>query len=270
MSRFGFAALAIALIVGAYLGALYLAQRSLLFPAPLRPPPVSPGRAEIVRLPLARGEARALFLAPEDSFAGPAPLVIFMHGNAEIADDWLPVFEEVSTWGVAALLLEYPGYGRSTGTPSEQSINAAAQAAYDWARDDRRIDAKRIVPYGRSLGGGPAARLAADRKAAALILESAFTSVADFAALYFAPAFLVRDRFDNLAALSSYQGPLLVVHGSRDQVIPIAQGRRLAAAVPGSKFHEVPCGHNDCPRPWDLIRNFLEENGLSTPRPAGR
>jgi len=262
MSRFGFVALAIALIAAAYLAVLYLAQRSLLFPAPVNRLPADTGRAEIVRLPLAGGEAQALLLVPAEVPAGPVPLLIFMHGNAELADDWVPVFEEVTTWGMAALLLEYPGYGRSAGRPSEPSINEAAAAAYDWAQADPRIDAKRIVPYGRSLGGGAAARLAADRKTPALILESSFTSVADFAAQFLAPAFLVRDRFDTLGALSAFRGPLLVVHGSLDTIVPIAQGRALAAAVPGARFHEVPCGHNDCPRPWYLIRQFLEESGV--------
>lgn len=268
MWKLGFGALVIVLIACAYLVTLYLGQRSLLFPAPARPLPERPGRAEVVRLPLARGTSEALLLAPADSAAGPAPLLIFMHGNAELADDWLPEFEEVSTWGVAALLLEYPGYGRSSGTPSEESINEAARAAYDWAQADSRIDARRIVPYGRSLGGGAAARLAADRKTPALILESSFTSVVDFAGRFLAPAFLVRDRFDSLDALSSYRGPLLVVHGSRDEIVPIAHGRTLAAAVPGSQFHALPCGHNDCPRPWRVIQKFLAENGLAPQLPS--
>jgi fermentation-respiration switch protein FrsA (DUF1100 family) len=266
MSKLAFATLAIAAIAGAYLAVFYLAQRSVLFPAPPYSPNADPGPAEIVRLPLSGGEAQALFLAPSARFEGPAPLLIFMHGNGELADDWVLIFEEITAWGVGALLLEYPGYGRSPGSPSERSINEAALAAYDWAQNDPRIDGTRIVPYGRSLGGGPAVRLAVDRKVPALILESAFTSVADFAAQFLAPGFLVRDRFDSVRTLASYRGPLLVVHGSRDQIIPIAHGRALAAAVPGAKFVEIPCGHNDCPRPWVLIRTFLEQNGLLAAR----
>ena len=109
MSRLVFAALAIVVIAGAYLAALYLAQRSLLFPVPAYRPDADPGRAEIVRLPLGGGEAQALFLAPSGRFDGPAPLLIFMHGNGELADHWVPDFEEVTAWGVGALLLEYPG-----------------------------------------------------------------------------------------------------------------------------------------------------------------
>jgi len=266
MPRLAFATLAIGLVACAYLALLYLAQRSLLFPAPAYRPGAAPGRAEIVRLPLGGGEAQALFLAPAALFKGPAPLLIFMHGNGELADQWLPDFEEVTTWGVAALLLEYPGYGRSAGSPSEGSINEAAGAAYDWAQRDARIDGKRIVPYGRSLGGGPAVRLAVDRRAPALILESSFTSVAAFAATYLAPAFLVKDRFDSVKTLSAYRAPLLVLHGSRDEVVPIAHGRALAAVVPGARFFELPCGHNDCERPWALIKSFLEENVLGPGR----
>lgn len=267
ISRLAFAALAIALLAGAYLAVLYLAQRSLLFPVPPYSPNVNLGRAEIVRLPLSGGDAQAFFLAPTASFPGPAPLLIFMHGNAETAADRVPTLEDVAAWGVGVLLLEYPGYGGSAGRPSERSINEAALAAYDWAQRDSRIDGTRIVPYGRSLGGGPAVRLAVDRKTPGLILESAFTSVADFAAQFLAPGFLVRDRFDSVKTLSSYRGPLLVMHGLRDQIVPIAQGRALAAAVPGAKFFELPCGHNDCARPWPLIRGFLEENGLAPRRP---
>jgi len=267
MSKLAFATAAIALIAGAYLAVLYLSQRSLLFPVPPYSPSANLGRAEIVRLPIGGGEAQALFLPPLASLEGPAPLLIFMHGNAEFADQWVAEFEAVTAWGIGALLLEYPGYGRSAGRPSERSINEAANAAYDWAQSDPRIASKRIVPYGRSLGGGPAARLAVAREAPALILESAFTSVADFAAQFLAPAFLVRDRFDSLTTLSSYRGPLLVVHGSRDQIVPIAHGRALAAAVAGARFLEMPCGHNDCARPWHLIRIFLEDNGVTMQRP---
>ena len=145
MSKIAFATLAVALIVCAYLAVLYLAQRSLIFPVPRHSPNANLGRAEIVRLPLGGGEAQALFLAPSALFKGPAPLLIFMHGNAETAAGWVPELEEVTDWGIGALLLEYPGYGGSAGSPSERSINEAALAAYDWAQRDSRIDGSRIV-----------------------------------------------------------------------------------------------------------------------------
>ena len=164
--------------------------------------------------------------------------------------------------GVGVLLAEYPGYGGAPGSPSEASITAANEALYDWAAADPRVDASRIVAYGRSLGAGAAVRLAVSRRVSALILESAFTSVADFASRFLAPSFLIRDRFDSRRTLPKYRGPLLVLHGRQDTIVPIAHGRELAALAPGAQFVEMDCGHNDCPRPWSELRRFLESAGV--------
>ena len=268
MTRLGFIALAMAGIAGAYLGMLFLVQRSLLFPVPDRVSARDVRGAEIVPLATSSGSIPALLLAPQA--AAPVPLVIFTHGNAELATDWLAEFGEIVPWGVAVLLVEYPGYGGSPGKPSESSITDAILAAYHWAAADRRIDAKRIVAYGRSLGGGAASRLAAERPVAALILESAFTGVAEFAGRLMAPGFMVRDRFDNRAALAKYRGPLLVIHGTHDTIVPIAHGRELAGIVPGARFHEIDCGHNDCPRQWPTVRAFLAEAGVLVPVDGGQ
>jgi hypothetical protein len=262
MSRLAVGSVALGVLLAVYLGVLFLVQRSLLFPAPRAPTPPGHGPAEILQVRSDHGPIQAFYLAPLSSGPGPAPVLLFAHGNAELASSWVGEFDEPRNWGWGVLLLEYPGYGGSPGKPSEPAITAAALAAYDWARRDPRVDATRIVPYGRSLGGGPAARVAAERPVAGLILESAFTSVRALARRYLAPGFLVRDPFDNLAALRHYRGPLLVLHGSRDEIIPIAHGRTLAAAVPGAEFHALACGHNDCPRPWGLIKPFLAMHGL--------
>jgi fermentation-respiration switch protein FrsA (DUF1100 family) len=206
------------------------------------------------------GEAYALYLAPRGSGAR-APLLIFTHGNGEIVDYWTEEFDVAREWGIGVLLVEYPGYGRAPGSPSERSITESLAALYDWAAHDARIDATRIVPWGRSLGGGAAVRLAVNRPIAGLILESTFTSVADFARGYLAPSFLVRDPFDSRKTLASYRGRLLVMHGRNDTIVPIAHGRELAGLVPGAIFHELNCGHNDCPRDWNIIRAFLKTCG---------
>ncbi len=268
LSRVAWLALACAGIIGAYLAVLFLAQRSMLFPIPTYVPEDPGAHAEIVRIKGFDTEASGLFLAPRAA-AGRAPVMIFMHGNGELADDWVREFEPPRVWGVAVLLVEYPGYGRAPGSPSEKSITEAVRAAYDWAASDPRIDPARIVAYGRSLGGGAAARLAVDRKVAALILESAFTSVADFAARFLAPSFLIRDRFDTRKTLPSYRGPLLMIHGRLDTIVPIEHGRELVALVPGALLEELNCGHNDCPRQWQTIEAFLRDAGVIYRRKEG-
>lgn len=257
------AALSVFALVGACWGLLSTHQRALLFPAPpLAGVPPRPADARSVWLDVTGGRVEAWYLPPTRAADGPAPLLLFTHGNGELIDHWPGAFDKPRSWGMAVLLLEYPGYGRSSGRPSEGSILEATLAADDWVRTQREVDATRMVPWGRSLGGAAAARLAAERPVPALILESAFTSARAFARRFGLPGFLVRDPLDTLAALRRFTGPVLVLHGDRDELVPAAHGRQLAAATPGSTFELLPCGHNDCPRPWDKVRRFLEVNRL--------
>jgi pimeloyl-ACP methyl ester carboxylesterase len=259
MSRWLWLAIVPLLIASAYFALLFLVQRSMLFPMP-PPMPGAPGSAEVVRVKTGGSDAYALFLPPRTP--GPAPLIMFTHGNGELADFWVDEFEPAREWGFGILLVEYPGYGGAPGSPSEKSIMESARALYEWAATEPRVDPKRIVAWGRSLGGGAAAQLAVDRPVAALILESAFTSVSDFAGRFMAPAFLIRDPFDNRKALASYRGPLLVCHGRQDTIVPFEHGRALAAIVPGAQFRELNCGHNDCPRDWKRIAEFLRDANI--------
>jgi hypothetical protein len=256
-------------IVTLYWVALFVWQRALLFPAPsLVGAPARPGDAESVSLEIPGGSVEAWYFPPLSDVHGPAPLLLFTHGNGELIDYWPGEFEEPRRWGLAVLLLEYPGYGRSSGAPTQQSITAAILAAFDWASRRPSIDSTRIIAYGRSVGGGAAAALAEARPIAAMILESTFTSVSVFARQYGAPDFLVRDRFDNLSAVRRFIRPLLILHGERDEMIPVSHGRALHAAQPASEFQPMPCGHNDCPRPWPAIRSFLERHRFLASTPS--
>ena len=264
MGRYAWFAIGPVAIVAAYLALLFVVQRSILFPAPPDVPAGPPPGTEEVRVKHDGGQAYALYLAPTE-VRGPAPLLMFTHGNAELADYWSEEFDTARLWGGGVLLVEYPGYGRASGSPSEKSITESAIALYDWAARDARIDAKKIVVYGRSLGGGAAVRLSINRPVAAMILESTFTSVADFAARLLVPESMIRDRFDNRRSLASYHGPLLVIHGRNDTIVPFAHGKELATIVPKSRFVELNCGHNDCPRDWRSIGDFLRSVGIFNP-----
>ncbi len=249
-------------LIAAYWLLLFLAQRAILFPRPFGATPSRPPSVKQLWLTTPRGRIEAWFLAPAASTGTPAPLLLFAHGNGELIDHWADAFDEPRAWGFGILLVEYPGYGRSEGSPSEAGIRDGILAAYDWAKAQPQIDATRIVAHGRSLGGGAVCLLARARPLAALILESTFTSVRAFAHRFGAPERLVRDPFDNLEALAHYAGPLLVLHGEHDELIPPAHGRALALARRDAEFRSLPCGHNDCAAPWPEVRAFLAKHHL--------
>jgi pimeloyl-ACP methyl ester carboxylesterase len=251
--------LAIALGVG-----VYFVQTPLAFPHP------PPSAAQPQELAIAKGESiwldvdgkrvEAWFLPAATQSA--APLIVYTHGNGELIDFWAQAFEPLRAAGFHVLLVEYPGYGRSGGKPSERSITATLLVAYDRVTQDPRVDATRVIGYGRSMGGGAIAQLAARRPLAALILESTFTSLTDMIRAYHVPRWLIVNHFDTRKVLESFKRPVLLLHGTQDEVIPVAQVYALKAVAPGAELHLMDCGHNNCPPHWELLRRFLESNGV--------
>ena len=131
------------------------------------------------------------------------------------------------------------------------------------ARPD--IDGGRVVGYGQSLGGGAIAELSRHRSLRALILQSTFTSLRGFARRFWMPEFLVRDPFDNLSAVAAFPGPILVVHGRRDALIPVEQGVELARASSRAELRLYDCGHGCWGPAVPVLRDihaFLEKNGV--------
>jgi hypothetical protein len=192
--------------------------------------------------------------------------VILAHGNGELIDDNFPWMARYLDLGVSVLLPEYRGYGRSGGSPSQAAITADMERFYDWLVQRAEVDPARVMFHGRSLGGGVMAALAAARTPAAMILESTFTSVASIWTRALLPPFLCRHPFRTDAVMEKYRGPVLVFHGTRDEVIPVRHGRRLHESIPQSRYVEMPAGHNDFPPDpeayWSAIRAFLHDNGL--------
>lgn len=267
MHTLGRVALAVCLALLGYYALLFVVQRRLLYPAPTGPS-LRSIPSDATPLALASPDSAAVpawYLAAES--VAPSAIVLFHHGNAERAEDWLGEFGALRRAGLAVLVIEYPGYGVAEGAPTQESLTAASLAAYDWVRGAPRLAQTPIVAYGRSLGGGVAARLATRRKVDALILESTFTDLRSFARSVFAPGFLVRDPYDNVGELRRYRGPLLVLHGRSDEIAPFDGGRTLANIVQGAEFVAMPCGHNDCARPWDTIIAFVGHTRTSSAAP---
>jgi len=268
-------ALRILLVAGlGYLAIVFLVQRSVVFPGryvePPRPTPLEPEGVVQIWLQEPQSRVEAWYL-PSSREATRANLV-FAHGNGELIDDWLPAMRILADSGFAVLLVEYPGYGHSTGRPSRSTIARAFEEAFDWLAAHPRAGDAPIVAWGRSLGGGVASDLAGRRPVDALILQSTFTSTSAMARRSFVPGFLVRDRFDNVEALRRYDGPVLIMHGTSDEVIPVEHGRRLSEVREGTPLVELDCGHNDCGRVWtDVVRQviaFLEDRLGSPLEPA--
>ena len=176
--------------------------------------------------------------------------LIFCHGNAGNIGDRLKKIQLFHQMGFNILIIDYRGYGKSQGRPSEAGIYTDAVAAYDYLRSRKDIDHARIIGYGESLGGSVIVDLATQRELAALIVDSSFTSAADMAkTIYpFIPSFLLGTKLDSLAKVRTITAPKLFIHSRADEVVPFRLGERLyqSAAKP-KEFLELTGGHNDTP-----------------------
>jgi uncharacterized protein len=224
-------------------GLLFAFQRSLIFPAPKELMPAK--GMEKVDVP---GATFFLWTRVE----GEGPVVVHFHGNGEQVAylGWLAL-----AWaerGVSFVAVEYPGYPGTTGGPSEDGLIEASEAALKHLTTALKIDRSRIVLEGQSVGTGVAVALAARGWGTKLMLLSPYTSLPDVAAkaFSFVPVrLLMRDRFDSESRAGDVKIPTLIIHGTRDEVIPFELGERLSKAISGARFVSVEgAGHNDL---WD-------------------
>jgi pimeloyl-ACP methyl ester carboxylesterase len=270
MTRFFFwVAVAAVLAYLAWLGFLWAEQGRILYPGATlhpQPPQVLPGEQRTwLRTPF--GASEAWYLAP-DTPTVPSPAIIFAHGNGETIDSWPSEFEGFRQRGFGVLLVEYPGFGRSTGKPSERSISQTFLAGYDYLASLPGVDANRIIAFGQSLGGGAVCTLLPKRRLAGVVLLSTFPSLRIFASRYWAPSFLLQDTFDNVAALKQFAGPVLIIHGTRDDLIPFSTVEALRQAAPQASFRAYPCAHwcwNPDELPfWSDFDTFIQSNHLAS------
>jgi uncharacterized protein len=175
--------------------------------------------------------------------------LLLCHGNAGNIGDRVLHAALLTAIGFDVLLFDYRGYGRSSGSPSEAGTYRDARAALRFLLEQPRVDRSRVFYLGESLGGAVALNLALERPPAGLVLLSAFTGVRELGRLHypFVPAALVPDAYPALRRIHELRAPLLVLHGDRDDIVPLSQGRALFEAAPGPKrMHVFPgLGHND-------------------------
>lgn len=257
---------------------LYLMQERLLFIGAALDPRVrdwarSRWPDAEVRIPAHDGIIlHGWFLPADGAQAAPAPLLIYFGGNAEEVTPMLAARGRLPGWGF--LLVNYRGYGLSTGQPSETALRADALALYDWARQRPGVDARRIVAWGRSLGTGLAVHLAAQRAVAGVILVSPYDSMAAVAQGHypFVPVrSLLRHPFDAAAQAPAVKAPLLAIAMANDRIIPVAHSHRLVQAwgAPQELIVFDDGDHNRLPEPdyWDAVSAFLQPLGLAWTAP---
>lgn len=202
-------------------------------------------------------------------FDQPAPehVVLYCHGNGEDVSNQPQLARLLrDRLNAAVLVFDYRGYGKSEGVPTEAGVVADGLAAQRWLAEQTGRNPDGVVVFGRSLGGGVATAIAAEQDAAALILQSTFARLPDTAASHFPwlpVRWVMQNRYDSLARLAAYTGPVLVSHGTEDRVVPFEQGRQLFEAAIGPKrFIEFDgLGHNT-PQPpsyYDDLERFLAE-----------
>ena len=155
---------------------------------------------------------------------------------------------ELQTLGYNVFAFDYRGFGRNRGRPSEVGLYEDGIAAYRYLTEQRGVPPSRVILAGRSLGTAVAVELATHVSSAGLLLLSTLDSVPAAAGRFYpwAPVqWLASYRFDSTAKLSHVRGPVLMVHGLRDQLIPIGAARALFGSIPGPKeMLETPGGHN--------------------------
>jgi pimeloyl-ACP methyl ester carboxylesterase len=202
--------------------------------------------------------------------------LLFLHGNAGNIAGRARLARDLAAAGLDVFLLDYRGYGRSEGRPSEEGLYLDAGAAYLHLREERGVTAGELVVAGHSLGGAVAAHLASSRSVGATVVTASFTDLADAArAVYpWLPDAWFRwspSPFATVRRMARLDAPVLVGRGAADRLIPGEQVRALYEAAPEPRrWVEIPgAGHGDLWLDGAFIRELLDftDRHLEGPRP---
>ena len=236
-------------------------QRSLMY-HPTREWTADPAQhgIEVVTYPTDDGLTLTSWYVPPK---GDKPVFVLFHGNAENISSWISVPDYFAKLGYGFLLAEYRGYGNNPGKPSEQGFYKDGRAAMTWLMKDRKIPENNIIIYGMSLGSGTASQMASEYKnVKALVLEAPFTSMINEAGDVYPWVgpfrHLLFDKFDNISKVPSFRMPVIVLHGSADEVISPAHGKTVFEALtsPVKQYVLLPGGHHNDLRDFGLFQKI--------------
>lgn len=218
---------------------IYFVSDFAIFPTPK--PSYTDAEINAIKLSTPDGKKISAVFLPNDRAQF---TVLFSHGNAEDLGDLLPFLETYRNQGFAIFAYDYHGYGRSEGRPSESNTYSDITTAFNYLTQTLHIPENKIILHGRSLGTGPTVDIATRESVAGVILESPMLTA--FQILTVVPLFPT-DKYRNNQKIKKVHAPLLIIHGTKDEVIPYWHGKRLyeLANPPKSFFSVEGAGHNN-------------------------
>ncbi len=252
---------------------VYFYQSRLIFHPThdLSTTPIDQGLAYAdVTIPTADGEMLHSWFIPH---ATARASVLFLHGNGGNISDRPTTLARLHEMQLNVLMLDYRGYGRSTGEPAAQGTFLDAQAGWDYLINEQNQLPDNIVIYGRSLGGAVAIELASRTHPRAVIIESTFTSTADIASdiyPYLPTRILLRHEYPSIKTIAHISAPLLIAHSADDELIPPKHGQRLFEVAPEPKqFYRLVGSHNQAfiasgQSYYDALSEFIQRSGGSS------
>jgi len=199
-------------------------------------------------------------------------IFIFFHGNAGNISSWMHFAKRFYEWGYSILMVEYRGYGKCPGIPTETNLYEEALTAYNYTVNELNYPSNRIILYGKSLGGAVVINLAKKINVSSIVIDSSFTSLPAIAnevmknliPFNFAK-YVCKFSFNNLLSIKKNKNPILIIHSRNDDVVPFEMGEELYANITANKklFLESKGKHND--PIWDdilvyNIKQFCLEN----------
>ena len=179
--------------------------------------------------------------------------LLFLHGNAGNISHRLDSINIFHQLGLSVLIIDYRGYGKSTGNPSEQGTYIDAETAWNYLTNEKKIESDSIIIFGRSLGGAIATWLAEKHPPAGLIIESSFTSIEDMSKHYYPylpTSLLARIKYSSIDRIANIKTPTLFVHSKHDEIIPYNYSKQLFTealkeTTTEKSFLDTIGGHND-------------------------
>jgi len=240
------------LITAVFMGLLalivpYLQQRLMYFPDPVHFTPAQAGLSGVAEKAIVTPDG-ARVLAWYGRAKPGQPTILYFHGNAGSLETRSERIKKYMARGLGIFMMTYRGFGGSSGVPSEAANVADAVLAYD-ALGKLGVASNDIILYGESLGTGVAVQVAAARPAAGLVLDAPYTSMVDLAALhhpYIPGRWFMTDRYETRRHIKDVHIPLLILHGEKDDIVPVAMGREIFGLANGPKtLKTFPGAHHD-------------------------